>query len=368
MPCFFARFGVLSLPMWYTAAMKDNHGAIIPLLLTWYDAHKRRFPFRDSGNPYYVWLSEIMLQQTRTETVTPYFTRFIARFPTVEELAGAEETEVLKGWEGLGYYSRARNLLKAARLIAQQGFPTTAEALQQLPGIGPYTAAAVASIAFQQPVPAMDGNLNRVIARLFNVGDNIGRPAIKRLLYEKGQSLIPLDRPGDMNQALMDLGATICLPGTPDCHRCPLAGHCLAYQDGAPETLPVMDVKKPPKEVDMAVVLVTNGGRVLLRKREEALLKGLYVFLLLEDAAALAQTKEQLQKLGIPAKGLRALGKAKHVFTHRVWHMTVYHLEAATAPHMPKALWATAEDIRALPLPTAMKAAKQWALEVLEGE
>ncbi len=333
--------------------MRDFSGAIGPLLLAWYDAHKRVFPFRDSGNPYYVWLSEIMLQQTRTETVTPYFTRFIARFPTVEALAEAEETEVLKAWEGLGYYSRARNLLKAARLIAEKGFPTTAEELVKLPGIGPYTAAAVASIAFHQPVPAMDGNLNRVLARLFNVTDNIGRPQVKRQLYALGKGMMPGDRPGDMNQALMDLGATICLPGTPDCDRCPLAGHCLALKEGVPETLPVMDVKKPPREVDMAVVLLTHQGRVLLRRREEALLKGLYVFLLLEEAATPAQTKKQLQKLGVAARELRALGKARHVFTHRVWNMKVYHLETASPPALPGALWATAEESPATVPPDA---------------
>lgn len=335
-------------------------------LLAWYDAHKRAFPFRDSGNPYHVWLSEIMLQQTRTATVTSYFTRFTALFPTVEALAAAEETDVLKAWEGLGYYSRARNLLKTARLLAGKGFPTTAEELVKLPGIGPYTAAAIASIAFGQPVPAMDGNLNRVIARLFHITDNIGRPAVKRQLYDLGKSLMPEDRPGDMNQALMDLGATICLPGTPECHRCPLQKACLAYLEGEPDTLPVMDAKKPPVQMDMAVILLQCGDQVLLRRRKETLLKGLYVFVLLEDAQSKAAVAKALGQMGITAREVKTLGTARHVFTHRVWNMTVRHWQTEEKTDIPGGLWASAQDIRALPLPTAMKAAREWALQILD--
>lgn len=332
-------------------------------LLAWYDRQKRVFAFRDTHNPYYIWVSEIMLQQTRAETVEKYFTRFIAAFPTVEKLAAADEEQVLKKWEGLGYYSRARNLLKAARMAAREGMPRGFDGLQKLPGIGGYTAAAIASIAYGERVPAMDGNLTRVIARLYQVEENAAQPSVKRRLFALGQGLMDTDRPGDMNQALMDLGATVCLPGTPDCGRCPIAEHCMAEKTGDPSYLPVLPGKKPQRPIDMTVALVRCGGRLLLFRRREKLLHGLYVFHLTEgdEGAALAA----LRALGLSVRHLKALGEARHVFTHLIWQMRGILVEANSAPAIPDALWATADEIAALPLPTAMKAAKQWAMEVL---
>ena len=198
-------------------------GRITAKLLAWYDVHQRSFAFRGTKAPYRIWLSEMMLQQTRTETVVPYYERFLTLFPDVFALAAAPLEQVLKAWEGLGYYTRARNLHRTANIVAGEldgVFPKTAKELQALPGIGPYAAAAIASIAYDEAIPAMDGNLNRVISRLFLVQEDIGSPAVKRRLQELGQSLMPLTRAGDMNQALMDLGATICLFGIPDCGRC----------------------------------------------------------------------------------------------------------------------------------------------------
>lgn len=332
-------------------------------LLQWYDRQKRVFAFRDTHNPYYIWVSEIMLQQTRTETVERYFTRFIAAFPTVEALAAAEEEQVLKLWEGLGYYSRARNLLKAARLAAKEGMPRTFEALQKLPGIGGYTAAAIASIAYGEKVPAMDGNLTRVIARLYQVEENAAQPSVKRRLFALGQGLLDTDRPGDMNQALMDLGATICLPGTPDCGRCPIAKHCMAEKTGDPSYLPVLPDKKPQRPIDMTVALIRCGHRLLLFRRREKLLHGLYVFHLTEGDAS--EALDALKALGLSVRYQKALGEARHVFTHLIWQMQGILVEADSMPDIPDALWVTAEDIAALPLPTAMKAAKRWAAEVL---
>ncbi|MDD4079864.1 MAG: A/G-specific adenine glycosylase [Eubacteriales bacterium] len=341
---------------------------ITEALLNWYDDNKRDFPFRGVDDPYLIWVSEIMLQQTQTVTVSGYFTRFIRQFPDVFALADAEEQAVLKAWEGLGYYSRARNLRKAARIIVEerQGrLPSTAEDWQRLPGVGPYTAAAIASIAFSEPVPAIDGNLTRVICRLFLVEEDPAVPSVKRRIYALGKELMPLDRPGDMNQALMDLGATICLPGTPDCPRCPLLAFCQAEQAGMAENLPNLSAKKPPKPVSVAVGLIFRGGKVLLVKRRDALLKGLYVFPLIEgedDAAALGNA---LEKSGIHVDTLDEVGQARHIFTHRIWHMRLYAGKLKEAPPDTQGIWADAAGVEALPLPGAMRAARQYALEAL---
>ncbi len=336
-------------------------------LLTWYDANRRAFAFRGTRDPYRIWISEIMLQQTRTETAEGYYIRFIDRFPDVFALANAEEQQVLKAWEGLGYYSRARNLHKTAKIVAQQGgiFPATAAELQALPGIGPYTAAAIASIAHDEPVPAMDGNLNRVLSRLFLVEEDIGMPSVRRALYALGRQLMPSTRAGDANQALMDLGATICLPGTPDCARCPLSRHCLAYQEGEPERLPLMPQKKPPKDIPMAVVLLRRGGRLFVTKRSEALLHGLYVFYLIEHQDSPQEVKKHLRTRHIVASSLTEIGQARHIFSHRVWHMRIYLADVADDKMPCEGLWADAQDMSALPFPTAMKAARELAGQVL---
>ena len=338
-------------------------------LLAWYDREKRSFPFRGVNDTFAVWVSEIMLQQTQTTTVSGYFTRFMALFPNVLALAKAEEGAVLKAWEGLGYYSRARNLHRAAKIIAfeRRGeFPQTAAQWQALPGVGPYTAAAVASIVFGEPVPAIDGNLTRVICRLHAVEEDPVVPSVKRRIQSLGQALMPADRPGDMNQALMDLGATICLPGTPDCARCPIAAYCEARKAGIAESLPNLAARKPPRTVPVAVGLIFSGARVLLIKRQQALLKGLYVFPLAEGEDESGGLEKRLMKIGIEADSLSEVGQARHIFTHRVWQMRLYEGRAKKALPVPEGVWANAEDIRALPLPGAMRAAREYALKMLE--
>ena len=338
-------------------------------LLAWYDRNQRSFAFRGTKDPYRIWLSEMMLQQTRTETVVPYYQRFLALFPDVFALAKAPLESVLKAWEGLGYYTRARNLHKTANIIAHERggvFPANARELQTLPGIGPYAAAAIASIAYDEPIPAMDGNLNRVISRLFLVEEDIGAPAVKNRLRELGQALMPPVRAGDMNQALMDLGATICLPGTPDCGACPLQADCRAFREADPALLPVIQAKKPPVLVAVGVLLVMCEGRILLMQRKAALLKGLYVFLLNEGDSS-ASALQQAARKQVPGIGaLKELGTARHVFTHRVWNMRIYTAQAKECAPVAHGIWASAEDIQALPLPGAMRAARALALEMLK--
>ncbi len=337
-------------------------------LLPWYDTHKRILPFRGTRDPYAVWVSEIMLQQTRTETAGGYFTRFLQRFPNVSALASANEQEVLKLWEGLGYYSRARNLHKAARLIVSEYggcFPRSHDAIRALPGIGDYTAAAIASIAYQQPYPAIDGNLTRVLSRVHGIREDVDIPSVRRQIRALAEAHIDTVRPGDWNQALMDLGATICIPGTPDCARCPLQAQCDAQAIGDAELLPVRAAARPPVPVEVGVALVTCGDRILVQKRDAALLRGLWVFILNEGDSTSGGMRKKLRALGIPAHLAAEMGDARHVFTHRVWNMRIYHFIADTPLEKPACVWVNAQELSALPLPTAIKTAKAHALRLI---
>ena len=338
------------------------------LLLDWYDANRRVLPFRGTRDPYAVWISEIMLQQTRTDTVSGYYTRFLNRFPNIAALAQADEQEVLKYWEGLGYYSRARNLHKAAQIMQREyggRFPTTYEGVRALPGVGDYTAAAVASIAYRLPYPAIDGNLTRVLARVHGVREDVGRPSVKRLIHELGEREIDRERPGDWNQALMDLGATICVPGTPDCARCPLQAQCDAYAQGDADQLPIRAAARPPVPVDVGVGLVIAEGRVLTIKRDAALLKGLWTFLLCEGDSTPEGMARKLEALGMQANRISPLGEARHVFTHRIWNMQLYRVDLPAMPGRTAGQWADAQTLTGLPLPTAMKAARRAAMDIL---
>ena len=339
------------------------------LLLAWYDENKRTLPFRGTRDAYRIWVSEIMLQQTRTETVGAYYQRFLQRFPDVFSLAKAHEQEVLKCWEGLGYYSRARNLHKAAKQVVEQYggvFPADYEALRALPGVGAYTAAAVASIAFDLPHPAIDGNLTRVLCRFHGIREDVGIPSVQRQLAEAARQDMPPVRCGDFNQALMDLGATVCTPGTPDCGNCPLRSLCDAFRQGDAEELPVKSAQKPPTEVRLAVLLITCRGRILMQQRKEALLHGLWVYPLAEDADTPAAMEKAAAKMGVKAKYQRHLGSARHVFTHRVWLMTLHHL-TAEEENCREGAFVTLSQMHALPLPTAMRAAREQAEELLAG-
>ena len=337
---------------------------IAPLLLNWYDRHARTLPWRGIHDPYRTWVSETMLQQTRVETVLGYYERFLARFPTIAELAAAPEDDVLKLWEGLGYYSRARNLHKGAKQVMSEysgQIPSDVERLRKLSGIGPYTAGAIASIAFDQPVPAVDGNVIRVVSRLRGIRENVGIPSVRRQLETEAAALVPDDRPGDFNQAMMDLGATVCVPGTPACEKCPLQAQCNAFAEGDAEDLPVLPRKNPPKVIDYAVCLIFSGDRVLMCQRTEALLKGLWVFPMIEGMFTLKQTVAAAKKLTKqPITAVADAGRARHVFTHQIWQMQLYSMvvpEEAKAPVGYR--FVPVEEMGELAIPSAMKAAVQ---------
>ena len=343
-------------------------------LLVWYRANRRDLPWRQTKSPYCIWISEIMLQQTRVEAVREYYRRFLERFPTVETLADAPEGDVLKLWEGLGYYSRARNLHKAAQAIVQDyggEFPRTYSQLLLLPGIGAYTAGAIASIAFGECVPAIDGNVYRVISRLRGVRMSISQPSVQRQIRELVQQMLPADSSGDFNQALMELGATVCLPGRPHCLECPWSADCSAYEEGDAELLPIHDAKPVPKQIDVAVCLLTDRNAILVRKRSERMLHGMYVFYLVEDEMSPQALCEHMAVQGLDARFKDALGEAKHVFTHRIWNMHLLHFELQASPADAvlaelNAKMVSLDGLRDLPFPTAMKAAKQEALKLLQ--
>ena len=335
---------------------------ISPLLLAWYDRHARTLPWRGIHDPYRTWVSETMLQQTRVETVLGYYDRFLQRFPTVADLAAAPEDDVLKMWEGLGYYSRARNLHKGAKqVMADFGgvIPSDVAQLRKISGVGPYTAGAIASIAFDKPVPAVDGNVIRVVSRLRGIRENVGIPSVRRMLEGEAAALVPQERPGDFNQAVMDLGATVCTPGTPACEKCPLQECCDACAAGDAEDLPVLPQKNPPKVIDYAVYLIFSGNRVLMRQRTEALLRGLWVFPMAEGTFTLRQAAESAKKLTkLAVKDVRSSGEAKHVFTHQIWQMQLYEMSVPENAKAPAGYcFIPLEELDSLAIPTAVKAA-----------
>lgn len=337
---------------------------ITTLLLAWYDRRARALPWRGIRDPYRTWVSETMLQQTRVETVLGYYTRFLMRFPTVADLAAAPEDEVLKLWEGLGYYSRARNLHAGAKqVMADFGgeIPHTADALLHLRGIGAYTAGAIASIAFDQRVPAVDGNVIRVVSRLKGIRENVGIPSVRRVLTAEAAALVPAERPGDFNQAMMDLGATVCTPGTPGCERCPLSAVCDAFAAGDADELPVLPRRNPPKVIDYAVCLIFNGDRVLMRQRTEAMLRGLWVFPMAEGTFTCRTLPEAVQRLThLHVRHVRDAGQARHVFTHQIWQMRLYTMSADEQADAPAGYaFIPVDELSDLAIPSAMKAAVQ---------
>ena len=333
-------------------------------LLPWYQEHRRDLPWRQEVSPYRTWVSEIMLQQTRVAAVIPYFQRFMAAFPTVEALAGCDTEQLLKLWEGLGYYSRARNLQKAAAAIVQAGaFPQTYRELTALPGIGDYTAGAILSIAFHQPVPAVDGNVLRVASRLTGSRDNILDAAVRRRWRGIMESIMPADAPGAFNQALMDLGAMVCLPGgEPVCDACPAAAFCQARALGLQRQLPVR-AGKPEKKVEHhTVFLLLQEGQAALRQRPDTgLLAGLWEYPHVPGTLDEADAARQLEQWGLtPRRWVKSL-KFRHLFTHIRWELTGYVAEVrGTGP--ADWLWADKEQRRQLAIPSAFeKLTREWA-------
>ncbi len=315
--------------------------AAVPLLLDWYRQNRRDLPWRHSRDPYPVLVSEIMLQQTRAETVKPYFHRFMATLPTVEDLANADESTLLKLWEGLGYYSRVRNLQKAARAVMEQHggvIPADFNALLALPGVGRYTAGAVASIAFDIPVPAVDGNVLRVLARLTGDDTDILSPAAKKTAETTLAPIVPTPGAGDFTQSLIELGALICIPGEPECGDCPLHLLCEAKRTGRERALPVRlaKTKRRVEERTVLVIRCADGGataKIALRKRPpEGLLGGLYEFPCMDGHATPEEAGKYLTDLGLTVTEITLLPAAKHLFSHIEWRMIGYAVEVETIP------------------------------------
>ena len=298
-------------------------------ILAWFDGQKRDLPFRKNRTPYRVWLAEIMGQQTQIDTFIPYYERFLAAFPDVKTLASADEADVLNLWKGLGYYSRARSLHKAAKIIVNEmsgEFPDTYDTIIKLPGIGPYTAAAIASIAFGEAVPAVDGNVTRVMTRLTDDPIDIAGSRTKTVIADKLRLIIPADRPGDFNEALMDFGATLCVPKQPACLLCPLKQNCAAFFHGTVNQRPVKSKRTRSVPVSAAVAIITDdSGRVFLERRpDKGLLAGLWGFPILENTDDEKALRAMLQTRFQSISPGETIGNAVHVFTHKTWQMTVY--------------------------------------------
>ena len=337
-------------------------------ILGWYDQGHRDLPWRRTQDPYRIWISEIMLQQTRAETVVSYYERFLSRYPTVQHLADAPEEELLKAWEGLGYYSRARSLQKAAKeIVARYGgqLPADLDKLRALPGIGDYTAGAIASIAFGIPAAAVDGNVERVLCRWDAITDEVGTPAVRRQIAARAQALVPRDRPGAFANAMMEMGATMCTPKNPKCLLCPVREGCMGFAQGIAQELPRKAKKKAQRVENRAVLLVFCGERVLVVKRQEKLLGGLFVFPDVLDENDPAGLCRALEALGIRAAYDERLGCARHVFTHIIWEMDIHALLAEYMADVPEGQWVTRSELERLPLPTAVKAARAFAMERL---
>lgn len=344
-------------------------------LLAWYDANKRDLPWRRTQDPYKIWISEIMLQQTRVDTVIPYYERFLDWFPTIEDLANAQEEKLLKAWEGLGYYSRVRNMQKAAQQMMENHggvFPSSYEEISKLKGIGPYTAGAIASIAFGLPEPAVDGNVMRVLARLFEVDYDIGVPTNRKIFQAMMEILIDPDRPGDFNQALMDLGSDIESPINPRPEESPVKEFSATYQHGTMDRYPIKAPKKKPVPVYLtAFIIMDNQGRYLLEKNErEGLLSGFWHFPLIE-VDSLSENQGQLSLLDGQRHAVdnpeilsfeqdydlaidwqdRSYPIVQHVFSHRKWQVQLRYglVKEGEQPASESTVWLTPEEFSDYP-------------------
>ncbi|MGE5676351.1 MAG: A/G-specific adenine glycosylase [Mycobacterium leprae] len=340
-------------------------GAVSGALLNWFATHGRDLPWRRSQDPYRIWVSEVMLQQTRVDTVIPYYERWFTLFPTIQALAAAPEEQVLKAWEGLGYYSRARNLHRAAQEVLSRFdgvVPDDLPAMLSLPGVGSYTAGAVLSIAYGRDLPAVDGNVLRVLSRLLLITADVAQPATRRLLEQAATQLIPAGQARDFNQALMELGALICTPTSPRCAICPVAAFCRAREEGRQEELPVKAKAKAPRAVAMVAGVISHGGKVMIVRRPSAgLLGGLWEFPGGEQPDGL--TAEQAlhvllsERHGLTLELEAQLCRVKHVFTHLVWDLAAFTAvpapESRIPPQTDRLHWVTPEQLQAYALPVA---------------
>lgn len=339
--------------------------AAAPPLLDWYRANKRTLPWREDAAPYHVWVSEIMLQQTRVEAVKSYYERFMTALPDIAHLAAVDEEELLKLWEGLGYYNRARNLKKAARIIMEEYegiMPRKYSQLLTLPGIGSYTAGAISSIAYGEREPAVDGNVLRVLARLNGDDRDISMQSVRCQVEEEVRAGMPCETPGDFNQALMELGAVVCVPnGKPDCGKCPWQFMCEAHLQGRELEFPCKTPKKPRIVEEKTILVIRDENKTALKKRPgQGLLAGMYEFPCLEGHLTVEQVLKYLKAEGLSVLKIDALSKSKHIFTHREWHMTGYAVrvdELAEKKNGSDIIFAEMKEVEEkYPIPSAYKA------------
>lgn len=329
-------------------------------LLEWYRKNQRDLPWRHTTDPYKIWISEIMLQQTRVDTVIQYYRRFLERFGTLQELAGAAAQDVLAVWKGLGYYSRALNLQKAAQQVVERYdgvFPRDYEVLRQLPGIGDYTAGAIASIAFNQPYPAVDGNVLRVICRLEGSEDDISQSRTKKRVADIVCPIIPKDHAGEFTQAMMELGALVCIPLAPLCGQCPVQSFCAAYRTGRQNELPVKKKKEAPRIVPCWVAVLREGGKIFLEfRKNDRLLGQLWGLPIVEKKDSLAPAQLLEEKYGLRLKNARKLGSASHVFSHQIWKMDVFTFTLTEPmPNSDVLHWVEEEELAGYAVPTAFQ-------------
>ncbi len=333
---------------------------IVQPLLEWYEKNKRALPWRETKDPYCIWVSEIMLQQTRVEAVKPYYERFLKTLPTVQALAEAEEETILKLWEGLGYYSRVRNMQKAAiQVMEEHGgvIPAEHKALLKLKGIGPYTAGAIGSIAFSLPIPAVDGNVLRVMSRITADTSDIALAATKKEWEERLTEIMPVHAPGDFNQALMEIGATVCIPnGIPKCELCPVRKYCEAYRKNQTTLFPVKAEKKSRTIESKNVFFCVQDGKIAIRKRPpKGLLSSLWE---LPNSPQTVIPPEALREWGIVDAVIDTMKGQKHIFTHVEWHMSCCFVDV-TKSEPSDLIWLTPEEIETnYALPSAFR--KIW--------
>lgn len=335
--------------------MKDQQ--IGSRLLEWYDMYQRTLPWRGTHDPYEIWVSEVMLQQTRTETVERYYARFLERYPDVQSLAAASEQEVLKMWEGLGYYRRAKALRQGAQEVVERfggEMPKSYVSLLKLTGIGDYTASAIASISSNEPVPAVDGNAVRVYSRLAGYIECVDTARGKRTIHEIARRCLDAERPGDFNQAIMDLGSSICIPGRPKCDACPLQFSCACGSEEMAAPLPIKKEKKKQNVEEWDVLLVRQGSTMAVVQRKEALLEGLWTFPMRMHADTPPEGK------GIETWS--ETGRARHVFTHKIWDMHLIRVSVSPEYAFPTEWHMVSwEELNALPFPSAMRSAMKEA-------
>lgn len=340
-------------------------------LLKWYDKNKRILPWRDKNNAYYTWVSEIMLQQTRVEAVKPYFRRFIRELPDVASLAAAPEERIVKLWEGLGYYSRVRNMQKAAIRVMEEyngKIPEDFETLLSLKGIGRYTAGAISSIAYGHKVPAVDGNVLRVYSRLTESREDIMKQSVRKSVEDQLKEIMPGDRPGDFNQAVMEIGAVVCVPnGKAKCEVCPLGEFCLARKHGTMEELPVKAPKKARKVENRTVLVIQDGTATAIRRRPpEGLLAGLYEIPNMEGHLTQKEALTQVKNIGLEPLRIEQLPDARHVFSHIEWRMCAYRIAVASleeAGHQEFLFVDKKESDRKYAIPSAFSAYTKYMKE-----